>query len=190
MQPLCGTRSLCCRGAKGRVRGPEARSPVCGSAQEASTFPSHMVPELTLEAFSLRKAPVREKKVRRLFPTNAKFFTHLPPHAICPARHPCEGKLEAVPGQTAWREGREQRGESVPRSPACTVCHTGVIINHRSAFCNACLRGVPAEGRLSAVVASSMVCQPSIHASRETGGVTSLKSWPCPPAQQKCSPLG
>lgn len=71
------------------------------SLQEDSMLLTHMVPELTLEEFSLSEVPA-QRKATRLLLTNVKLFIHMPPHAICPVHHPCKGKLEEVPGRIAF----------------------------------------------------------------------------------------
>lgn len=61
------------------------------SLQEDATLPTHMVPELTLEAFSLSEVPA-QRKATRLLPTSVKLFIHMPPHAIWPSSSPKKGK--------------------------------------------------------------------------------------------------
>lgn len=80
---------------EGTHEPPEACS--SRALQEDSTLPTHMVPELTLEAFSMSGVPAQGKATRLLL-TNVKLFILMPPHAISPVHHPSKGKLEEVPG--------------------------------------------------------------------------------------------
>lgn len=105
-------------GARGNTYEPP-KACSSRSLQEGSTLPTHMVPELTLEAFSLSEVPAQGKATRLLL-TNVKLFIHMPPHAICPLHHPCKGKLEEVPGQIAQGKQREQRGDCLHES--CQHC--------------------------------------------------------------------
>lgn len=115
--------------AAARLRVPEAahetpKARSSRSTQETSTLPTHTAPELTLEAAGLREVPSRGD-VTRLILRNVRIFIRLPPLAICLVHHPHEGKLEVVPGRTAWWKQSEQREDSVLKSPAGIICQSG-----------------------------------------------------------------
>lgn len=99
---------------KGGCEAPEARSPVCSSAQEASTFPSHMVPELTLEAFSLRKAPVQEKS-KEAVPNQREILQPLAPACHLPSLSPVRGQIGSNPRANSLVRGKRAERRICPQ---------------------------------------------------------------------------
>lgn len=79
-----------------------------GSLQEASALPTHMAPELTLEAFGSREVPAQGDGTSLLL-TNVKLFIHLPPHGSCTVHHPYKAKLEVVVNSPVKAERAEGR---------------------------------------------------------------------------------